>query len=43
MFYLQITGLNPGSTYSIGVLTMTKSLWYSSPARISVTTLKDNI
>ncbi|KAL4085361.1 hypothetical protein QTP88_027220 [Uroleucon formosanum] len=33
----QITGLQPGSTYSIGVLTVSKSLWYSSPSRMSVT------
>ncbi|XP_001948568.2 uncharacterized protein LOC100163240 [Acyrthosiphon pisum] len=32
-----ITGLQPGSTYSIGVLTVSKSLWYSSPSRVSVT------
>ncbi|XP_060872331.1 uncharacterized protein LOC132946371 [Metopolophium dirhodum] len=32
-----ITGLQPGSTYSIGVLSVSKSLWYSSPSRLSVT------
>ncbi|KAE9526207.1 hypothetical protein AGLY_013838 [Aphis glycines] len=34
-----ITGLQPGSTYSVGVLTVSKSLWYSSPSRLSVTTI----
>ncbi|XP_060872815.1 uncharacterized protein LOC132946770 [Metopolophium dirhodum] len=33
-----ITGLQPGSTYSIGVLSVSKSLWYSSPSRLPVTT-----
>eukprot|EP00102_Acyrthosiphon_pisum_P025257 XP_016662467.1 PREDICTED: uncharacterized protein LOC100570133 [Acyrthosiphon pisum] len=32
-----ITGLQSGSTYSIGVLSVSKSLWYSSPSRLSVT------
>ncbi|KAL5238474.1 hypothetical protein ACI65C_005884 [Semiaphis heraclei] len=29
-----LTGLQPGSTYSIGVLSVSKLLWYSSPATI---------
>ncbi|CAI6354595.1 unnamed protein product [Macrosiphum euphorbiae] len=36
-----ITGLQPGSTYSIGVLSVSKSLWHSSPSTLSVT-LKTN-
>ncbi|XP_008188160.2 uncharacterized protein LOC100568743 [Acyrthosiphon pisum] len=32
-----ITGLQPGSLYSIGVLTVSKSLCYSSQSRLSVT------
>lgn len=35
----QLMDLRPGSIYSIGVLTVSKSLWYSSLARISVETL----
>jgi len=41
-FFLQLTGLQPGSTYSVGVLSVSKSLWYSSPATVhDVTTLLD--
>ncbi|CAI6356794.1 unnamed protein product [Macrosiphum euphorbiae] len=37
-----LTGLQPGSTYSVGVLSVSKSLWYSSPAKVhDVTTLLD--
>ncbi|XP_060854158.1 tenascin-like isoform X2 [Rhopalosiphum padi] len=36
-----ITGLQPGSTYSIGVLTVSKSSWYSSPSRLPVTTIEE--
>ncbi|CAI6359203.1 unnamed protein product [Macrosiphum euphorbiae] len=31
-----ITGLQPGSTYSIGVLSVSKPLWHSSPSTLSV-------
>ncbi|XP_060843561.1 uncharacterized protein LOC132923516 isoform X3 [Rhopalosiphum padi] len=34
-----ITDLQPGSTYSVGVSTVSKSLWHSSPSRLSITTL----
>ncbi|VVC38854.1 Fibronectin type III,EGF-like, conserved site,Immunoglobulin-like fold,EGF-like domain [Cinara cedri] len=35
-----VTNLKPGYTYTFGVLAVSKSLWYSVPARISVTTLR---
>ncbi|XP_025407336.1 uncharacterized protein LOC112681287, partial [Sipha flava] len=34
-----LVDLKPGSTYSIGVMTVSKSSHYSSPAKISATTL----
>uniref|UniRef100_A0A2S2NZY1 Fibronectin type-III domain-containing protein n=2 Tax=Schizaphis graminum TaxID=13262 RepID=A0A2S2NZY1_SCHGA len=36
-----ITGLQPGSTYSVGVLSVSKSSWYSSPSRLPVTTIEE--
>lgn len=37
-----LTGLQPGSTYSLGVLSVSKSLWHSSPAKTNdVKTLLD--
>lgn len=38
---LQLENLNPGSTYSIAVISVSNSLWYSLPSRILTTTLLD--
>ncbi|XP_016657825.1 uncharacterized protein LOC100161662 isoform X1 [Acyrthosiphon pisum] len=34
-----LKNLNPGSTYSIGIVSVSKSLWYSLPSTIHATTL----
>lgn len=36
-----LENLNPGSTYSIAVISVSNSLWYSLPSRILTTTLLD--
>ncbi|XP_060850877.1 uncharacterized protein LOC132929506 isoform X2 [Rhopalosiphum padi] len=40
-FNYTLDNLNPGSTYSIGIISVSKSLWYSLPSRILATTLLD--
>uniref|UniRef100_A0A2H8TRV2 Tyrosine-protein kinase receptor Tie-1 n=1 Tax=Melanaphis sacchari TaxID=742174 RepID=A0A2H8TRV2_9HEMI len=40
-FNYTLKNLNPGSTYSVGIISVSKSLWYSLPSRILAKTLLD--